>query len=675
MFQFLQRTLLNCLVNGVRPREKYPATVRQFALTLSYFSPRAYEFVRHIFSNNLPNKSTIRAWYANSDLESHPGINATSIKVLKRMVENKKSTGENLFISICFDEMSIRQHFQWCHSSKIMLGMTTFGDQIVAEDGNLAKQVIAFMVNGVNHHIRIPVAFHFITSLNGNQRMVLLKQVVDELIGIGANILNIVFDGYRANATMASRLGANLDVNSRNFRPYFYAPNGQRIFIMYDNCHMVKLVRNNIALKQILFDDKNGKIEWSYFENLVGIGKTEGFQSTHKMNRKHMDFRRNKIKVDLAVLTLSRSTAASMEYLLDQGHDKFKDAFATIKFARTFNDLFDTFNTKSCGKENIFQNALNSNNANEIFSFFEEAKLYIKGLKFEDESRMINVTKSRVKTGFNGFIINMHCLQMMYQDYLENSDLLIKIPTYNLGQDPLEIFFGKVRALNGFNDNPTAQQFSAAFRKLLANDSITSSKHGNCNTFQSAFNPISDILSISSRSTIAADTNAKNISISSTDLDNLFRKLSEIESLGRNGLIDGGLSDCTVAQIARAIENRIQSTDRLYCTECSGVFQREEKIESFVVMPEAGKPSLSTFRICKATDRFLKMQLLKENKNYNIIHHAILNSISPENLYINTDFTHCIEHKTYFNKSATFDIHTNVNLRPQLHKFVHFYGM
>lgn len=32
----------------------------------------------------------------------------------------------------------------------------------------------------------------------------------------------------------------------------------------------------------------------------------------------------------------------------------------------------------------------------------------------------------------------------------------------------------------GFNDNPTAQQFEAAFRKLLVHNDVVSSKYSNC---------------------------------------------------------------------------------------------------------------------------------------------------------------------------------------------------
>lgn len=47
--------------------------------------------------------------------------------------------------------------------------------------------------------------------------------------------------------------------------------------------------------------------------------------------------------------------------------------------------------------------------------------------------------------------------------------------------------------MHGWNDNPTAEQFAAAFRKLLVNNDVFASNHANCiETYDS-------ILTVSSR--------------------------------------------------------------------------------------------------------------------------------------------------------------------------------
>lgn len=134
---------------------------------------------------------------------------------------------------------------------------------------------------------------------------------------------------------------------------------------------------------------------------------------------------------------------------------------------------------------------------------------------------MLLINKS---TGFRGYIINMKSLMLMNREYVEEKNVLTSIPTYWLNQDHLEFFFGKVRALNGFNDNPTAQHFAAAFCKLLANDSVMNSKHTNCNSYQTTPGSFSDILNVSSRSMILHEDK---IVPSPSELQNLFEELGK----------------------------------------------------------------------------------------------------------------------------------------------------
>ncbi|CAB4002143.1 DNA transposase THAP9 [Paramuricea clavata] len=53
------------------------------------------------------------------------------------------------------------------------------------------------------------------------------------------------------------------------------------------------------------------------------------------------------------------------------------------------------------------------------------------------------------------------------------------ILTYKFSQDHLELFFGAIRSSGGFNNNPTAEQFTAAYKRLLLRSSIQG-RNGNC---------------------------------------------------------------------------------------------------------------------------------------------------------------------------------------------------
>lgn len=154
---------------------KFPKNVRRFAFDLHYLSPRAYEYVRETFEKSLPHSSTIRKWYANSDLNAEPGITNATVKFLSQKVAEKKKNGEELVCSVCFDEMSMRQHITFSQSQGRMLGYASFGSD--PDEPEVAKEAIVFVVSGLNERFSIPIAYHFVSKLNAEQKTVLVKEV------------------------------------------------------------------------------------------------------------------------------------------------------------------------------------------------------------------------------------------------------------------------------------------------------------------------------------------------------------------------------------------------------------------------------------------------------------------------------------------------------------------
>lgn len=91
--QFLQRFTKNSKKTTIS-REKYPPTLRSFAMTLHFYSPKAYNFVREKFLSALPHSRTIN-WY--SSLNGEPGFTFESFEILKHHAaqakKQKKSSG------------------------------------------------------------------------------------------------------------------------------------------------------------------------------------------------------------------------------------------------------------------------------------------------------------------------------------------------------------------------------------------------------------------------------------------------------------------------------------------------------------------------------------------------------------------------------------------------------
>ncbi|CAK1601642.1 unnamed protein product [Parnassius mnemosyne] len=87
--------------------QEYDTQLKTFALTLHFYSPRAYNYMRTKFDLCLPHPRTLRGWYQNVGCK--PGITMEAIDTIKAMSKEKK----DLVIALTFDEMSIREHIEF----------------------------------------------------------------------------------------------------------------------------------------------------------------------------------------------------------------------------------------------------------------------------------------------------------------------------------------------------------------------------------------------------------------------------------------------------------------------------------------------------------------------------------------------------------------------------------
>lgn len=304
LFQTADDTLkeiIDCLVVG-KNGKKFQKSVRGFALTLHFHSPRAYEYVRNRFKNNLPHPSTLRKWYSLSASSGKPGVCEDSLEVLKNLADNMTASGQQLICSLSFDEMAIRKHIQWSEMEKKFLGRISYGSRSNQETFDVAKNAVVFMINGVNDEFNIPVAFHFIRELNATERACLLQEVMAKITALNIRVISVTFDGLPANISMCKQLGARF--GKKEFHPYFFCPNKtDKVHIILDPSHMVKLARNAIGSYKVLYDDNDEKIEWKYFTELERYRNEKGYVLAHKLTKKHIQWYRAPMKVRLATET------------------------------------------------------------------------------------------------------------------------------------------------------------------------------------------------------------------------------------------------------------------------------------------------------------------------------------------------------------------------------------
>ena len=92
----MKRTKKNNEQKGHPENTKYPEELHSFAMTLSYYSSKGYEFIREQFSDALPSQRTIRNWY--SRVPAEPGFTEPAFTALKAAVEDAKMNNKEVLL-------------------------------------------------------------------------------------------------------------------------------------------------------------------------------------------------------------------------------------------------------------------------------------------------------------------------------------------------------------------------------------------------------------------------------------------------------------------------------------------------------------------------------------------------------------------------------------------------
>lgn len=604
----------------INPKKPYNHSVRKFALVLSCKSKSVYKWIRSRFPRRFPAIRTVRQWHSNSHSNFQDGFNPQTIMSLTKLSNEKKLEGKELYVSMCYDEVSIRKHIQWVHARKQFSGIVTYGRRD-GDETPVANNAIFFLLNLVESGQSLILGCFLIKYLDTIEKSELIKDVIAKINSTGAYLMSIAFDGLRTNFSTCEALGASFDL--QNLQPFIINPkNNSKIAIVLDPPHMLKLIRNCLAAKGNLKDDHNNVISWSYFEKLV-LQKSN--LASHKMTRKHINFQSNKMNVKLAAQTFSLSVAKSMEALFRSNDLNFRNAVGTIVFVKNINKIFDIFNSKHLDSNNLFKRGLNVDNSDKIFEFLNYMDNYLRSIKLNGQ----NVLETNRKTGFLGFLMNIVVIRFFYHEYVLPQKLKT-IFFFYFGQDMLEALFSRVRAMCGSNSNPTTEQLLGILRQLVTYNELKSSEDASC---QDHLN----ILSVSSLKILPK--NPQNPQVETFD---------ENQNIILN--INLNFRDIYTIKIrAGTIEKKIRyGTHR--CSHCANIFSDNfEKIEGiFLDTALAQRPTKSTVKICEIIYKLFKIHSDIYNFDYSKLYSQIINLIPYQNLYEHVDFSHDSQHKSEY---------------------------
>ena len=189
--------LLKRIVKGNGRGRTYDPKLKSFALTLQFYSTKAYNFVRKSFEKALPHPSQVRRWY--SKVTAEPGFREVSFRALRQKVS--QNAHDPVICSLMLDEMAIKKHIAW--DGERYRGYVDIGNNVVDDDSNpVAKDVIVFMVVSVKESWKIPIAYFFIDGLSGNERANIVKVCIRKLNDVGVKVVSLICDGPSCHFTM-----------------------------------------------------------------------------------------------------------------------------------------------------------------------------------------------------------------------------------------------------------------------------------------------------------------------------------------------------------------------------------------------------------------------------------------------------------------------------------------
>lgn len=233
-------------------RRRYSEKFRKFASTLYYHSPRAYTYVSSIFP--MPSRQTIRTWL--KILDAWPGFTQEALDHIRETLEGK-SEREKL-CCIMLDGMSIRKKCDLDTKSGRLIGYVDLGNSqstLDTDETGLAGDALVLMAVGVAAPWKVPFAYFLNNGLTGEALQNILREAIAQLTECSANVVAVVCDALAANVSMGKLLGCRIhESNSDSFQTSFAHPDkpAQRISLIFDAAHGLKLLRNLLGDKKVL---------------------------------------------------------------------------------------------------------------------------------------------------------------------------------------------------------------------------------------------------------------------------------------------------------------------------------------------------------------------------------------------------------------------------------------
>ncbi|KAL4714498.1 hypothetical protein ACJJTC_017561, partial [Scirpophaga incertulas] len=253
--------ILKDVKKGRLSRKKFSPELRCFTLTLQYYSPKAYIYVRKTFGTTLPHPRTLTKWY--SKLDGHPGFTKEALTALKSIKENNPN--KNIYCALIFDEMKIKSGISWNVKAQRYYGYVDMGFGSSPDNSEEVTDALVFLLVGINTSWKVPFGFFLIHGINSVQKASLVSKALELIHETGIEVKTLTCDGPKVNIGMAEELACCMDPN--NLQTSFLDPISG--YLMYASNEVLQLCcMCEVIIRQGL---EHGKLKKEYTTKFIVV--------------------------------------------------------------------------------------------------------------------------------------------------------------------------------------------------------------------------------------------------------------------------------------------------------------------------------------------------------------------------------------------------------------------
>ena len=268
---------------------RHNTEVKKFALTLHFYSPRAYDYVRSIFS--LPHPRSLRHW--TSSVHCEPVFFEDVFLHLQNIVSEDPLNAD---CSLVFDGMSIKQGIVFNKSKGAYEGFVNLGEDIsCGEDDTVATEALIFMLCSLRSHWKYATGYVLINKINADTHSCLISRALQLALQHDLKVRCITCDGMSTNFAAMKLFGCRIGNQLEEINGAFHFENYKWvIYFTPDMPHMLKLGRNALSDMKVILDENDEKIEWKFLEQLHYEQVEQGLRFGNKLSTAHINYHRHK---------------------------------------------------------------------------------------------------------------------------------------------------------------------------------------------------------------------------------------------------------------------------------------------------------------------------------------------------------------------------------------------